>query len=282
MDFPEPIRIISDLHLGYSGNIVPDAAQLSPLLEGIGTLICNGDTAELRLEPRLPEARVQFEKLRSLCETAGVRAVFINGNHDPSISAHNHLDLADGAILVTHGDLLFTDLAPWCKEYRDIGQAHRRMLETLDLEKFEDFETRLRTAKAAILSAGLPELHLEPGRLARVSMFIQECWPPDRPLTILRCWRETPKRAAGLLRVFRPRARFAIIGHTHLPGVARLYPRIVINTGSFTPLLGRLAVDIQGGFLSVKRIDRARGSFRPGREIARFSISTVCEEEQTK
>jgi len=275
----EPIRIISDLHLGYSGSLLTDAAQMRPLLDGVGTLVFNGDTAELRNEPRYPQGRREFVKLQELCAGAGVEAVFLNGNHDPVISTVNHLDLADGAILVTHGDMLFTDLAPWCKEAVKIGQAHRQLLNAMDDHLFEDFEARLRLVKDAIIAAGLPELRFQTGPLARIALFAQKAWPPSQPFIIVRCWREAPRRAAAMARIFRPRARFILIGHFHLAGITPLDPRLIINTGSFTPLLGRLIVDIAGGVLSVKRIDRVRGVFSVGEEIARYPISPLSPDE---
>jgi UDP-2,3-diacylglucosamine pyrophosphatase LpxH len=275
----EPIRIISDLHLGYSGSLLTDAAQLRPLLDGAGTVVFNGDTAELRNEPRYPEGRRELAKLQELCAHAGVEAVFVNGNHDPAISSVNHLDLADGAILVTHGDVLFTDLAPWCDEALKIGRAHRQLIEAMDDNLFEDFEARLRLVKDAILSVGLPKLHLHSGPLARFVMFVQELWPPTRPFTVVRCWREAPRRAAALARIFRPRARFILIGHFHLAGIDQLEPRVVVNTGSFAPLLGRLAVDIAGDELIVNRIKRTRGVFSIGEAVARFPITALSPDE---
>jgi UDP-2,3-diacylglucosamine pyrophosphatase LpxH len=275
----EPIRIISDLHLGYSGSLLTDATQLLPLIDGVGTLVFNGDTAELRNEPRYPRGRKEFIKLQELCARAGVDTVFLNGNHDPVISTVNHLDLAEGAVLVTHGDMLFTDLAPWCKEARKIGDAHRQLLNAMDDHLFEDFEARLRLVKDAIVSVGLPELRFQTGPLARIALFAQKAWPPSQPFIIVRCWREAARRAAAMARVFRPRARFILIGHFHLAGITPLDPRVVVNTGSFTPLLGRLVVDIAGGELSVKRINRIRGVFSAGEEIARFPISPLPPEE---
>ena len=251
---------------------------MRPLLDGVGTLVFNGDTAELLTELHNPSGRTEFEKLQEICAQAGVQALFVNGNHDPAISTINHLDLAEGAILVTHGDMLFTDLAPWCKDSLKIGRAHRQMLNAMDEHLFEDFEARLRLLKDAIISVGLPELYLHSGPLARFALFAQETWPPTRPFTIFRCWREAPRRAAAVARIFRPRARFIIIGHFHLAGIARLDPRVIINTGAFTPLLGRSAVDIAGGELSVKRILRTRGVFFVGEEIARFPISALPPE----
>ena len=271
----EPIRIISDLHLGYSGSLLTAAEQLRPLLEGANTLVVNGDAAELRIEQRCPNGRRQLVEFQGMCAKAGVEAVFVNGNHDPAISSVNHLDLHGGAILVTHGDMLFTDPAPWCKDGRMIGQAHRQMLNAMDDELFEDFEARLRLVKDAIISVGLPELHLPSGPLARLVMFAREAWPPTRPFTILRCLRQYPRRAATLARVFRPRARFILIGHFHVPGIHRLGARVVINTGSFIPPLGRFAADIAAGELKVRRIDRSRGAFKVGKEVARLPITDL-------
>jgi len=276
---PEPIRIISDLHLGHAASLLTDAGQLRPLLEGIGTLVVNGDAAELLMESRVAMGREQLEKLRELCREAGVEALFINGNHDPEISTINHLDLAGGAILATHGDMLFTDLAPWCSESLKIGRVHREMLSAMDDTLLEDFEARLRLVKDAIVTVGLPELNLPQGMFARWVLFAQEAWPPTKPFTILRCWRESPRRAAALARVFRPRARFVLIGHVHRPGIHRLGPRVIINTGSFTPLLGRLAVDIAGGALSVRKICQVSGSYAVGKEIAHFPIEPLSLEE---
>jgi len=255
--------------------LLTDAGQLRPLLEGIGTLVVNGDAAELLLESRSAAGREQLEKLRGLCRQAGVEAVFVNGNHDPEISTINHLDLCDGAILATHGDMLFTDLAPWCHGSLAIGRVHREMLDAMDDTLLEDFEARLRLVKNAIVTVGLPELNVPQGVFARWLLFIQEAWPPTRPFTILRCWRESPRRAAALARVFRPRARFVLVGHVHRPGVHRLGPRVVINTGSFTPLLGRLAVDIAGDTLTVRQIRQVRGSYTVGKEIAHFPITPL-------
>lgn len=272
MHLPEPIRIISDLHLGYSGSLVTDAAQLRPLLAGVGTIVLNGDTAEMRGEKHWPDARGELEKLRGLCAEARVQSVFINGNHDPAISSVNHLDLLEGAVLATHGDMLYHDLAPWSKEAKALGLAHSELLEGLDDSSFTDFEARLRLMKDAIHCVELPDLRLHSGRLARVAMFARECWPPTRPFKILRCWHDAPGRAVALAQLFRPRARFILIGHTHLGGVTRVGSRVVINTGSFTPLLGRFLVDIEDGALTVRHIRRDHGVFAPGRDVRRFRV----------
>ena len=52
----------------------------------------------------------------------------------------NHIDLADGAILVTHGDILFLDVAPWSREAGHYLKKHRQILDRLGPDGYADFE----------------------------------------------------------------------------------------------------------------------------------------------
>jgi hypothetical protein len=88
-----------------------------------------------------------------------------------------------------------------------------------------------------------------------------------------------PARAAALARSFRPGARFILIGHTHYCGCSPRGPRIVINTGSFMPLGGRMTVDIQGDSITVRPILRQRGTFHAGPPVARFTASRLLPGE---
>jgi hypothetical protein len=57
-----------------------------------------------------------------------------------------------------------------------------------------------------------------------------------RPLALLRViqyWREFPQLAATFMQKHAPSARFAVLGHTHHPGIWRRNDRVIINTGSF-------------------------------------------------
>src|SRR5471032_1537363 len=154
--FEEPIRILSDLHFGHPASIVERPEQLVPLFRYAKTVIFNGDTVELRY---LRGRRIGMRNsalMREACEAAGARPVFINGNHDPMLSDLSHVDLADGAVLVTHGDLLFHDISPWSHDADIIGQAHTRELADLGEDSFLDFEKRLKASKRAALAI---ELH---------------------------------------------------------------------------------------------------------------------------
>jgi len=93
----------------------------------------------------------------------------------------------------------------------------------------------------------------------------------------MRAWRELPERAAAFARRHRPRARFAVVGHTHLPGV--WYPRdvVVINTGSFCPPWGCYAVDVSPERMVVRRVRHHRDGFDLGRVVASFVLAPASD-----
>lgn len=277
--FEEPLRIISDLHLAHPDCIIEDPRHLAPLFRGVRTVIFNGDTVELRFLKGRLKGRKLAEAVKETCLGEGAQPVFINGNHDPILSATSHLDLVGGAVLLTHGDLLFHDISPWSKEAIVIGEAHTRALSELADDAFHDFEMRLKAGKRAALAL---ELHKPPryrGPLAALATILRECWPPWRPLQIIRCWVETPDKAVDLARVFRPQARFIIIGHTHLAGVWRRGPRVIINTGSFLSVGGRQVVDLHDRELVVRKVERRKGQFELGSEAGRFTATKLKPHE---
>ena len=273
--FKEPIRIISDLHYGHPASIIERPEQLVPLFQDAGTVIFNGDTVELRyLRGRRIGMRNSL-RVREVCEAAGALPVFINGNHDPILSDLSHVDLADGAVLVTHGDLLFHNLSPWSHEAGIIGEAHTRELEDLGEDAFLDFEKRLKASKRAALSIELHRTGMHRDNLTFFRTVLRECWPPWRPFQVIHSWAVTPSRAEALARVFRPRARFILIGHTHFSGCWRRGPRMIINTGSFLPLSGRMAIDVQGETLTIRPILLEKGVFKAGASMMQYPATKL-------
>lgn len=280
MPINEPIRILSDLHLGHPSSTLEDPEQIAPLLRDTPNVIFNGDSVEIHLVRRREKGLRDAQALKDLCAGAGVQPFFINGNHDPNISNLDHADLAQGAVLATHGDLLFYDISPWNEQAsRVMAKAHREALEKMGDDAFEDFEKRLHACKNAALAIEMHDVPLPRGPLAGIAFVLEEFWPPWRPFQIIKCWIETPGRAVALARVFRPRARFIVIGHTHKSGIWRVGPRVIINTGSFMPMAARYAVDVAGSTVSVKAIGRDRKQFVIGKEVARFDATKLQAHE---
>jgi predicted phosphodiesterase len=279
--FEEPIRILSDLHFGHPASIIEQAKQLVPLFRDAKTVIFNGDTAELRYRRGRRIGMRNARIMREVCEGTGARAVFLNGNHDPIISDLCHVDLVDGAVLVTHGDILFHDISPWSHDAHTIAEAHTRELASLEGDALLDFEKRLKASKRAALSIELHRTGLRRDSLSALRTVLRECWPPWRPFQVFHSWAVTPARAEALARFFRPRARFILIGHTHFCGCWQRGPRMVINTGSFLPLSGRMAVDIQGETLTVRPILVERGLFKAGAPIIRYAATRLLPDEES-
>src|SRR5215469_9283796 len=268
----EPILILSDLHMGHRASRLKDPEQLAPLLSGIRSVLFNGDTAEMRHEEDRPIGRKLAADLAKMCHHLGTKPFFINGNHDPTISHINHFDLASDAILVTHGDVLFFGVTPWSREAAHYRRKHQEILDGLDQEDLSDFEERLRATKQTALELQMVEPPLTKSRVPGLRLALSQLWPPWRPFKILKAWQETPKRAVDLANIFRPRARFVIIGHTHFPGAWKKSERVVINTGSFIPYFPAHGALVERDRLEVRQIDLRQGKFCLGKEIGSFAL----------
>ncbi len=198
----EPILILSDLHLGHRASRIKHPEQLTQILRGPGSVIFNGDTSEMRN----PEDRLMGRKLAAdlarICHQVGRKAFFVNGNHDPTVSSTNHLDLAQGAVLVTHGDILFLDVAPWSHDAEHYRKKHRQILDGLSPDGYTDFETRLLASKRTSIELQMIEEPLTRGRSPGFRLLIRNCWPPWRPLMIIKAWSEVPGRASELAAYF--------------------------------------------------------------------------------
>ena len=273
MDLKEPIRIFSDVHLGHPASLAVAPEDFGPLIEGAATAVFNGDTVETLFRQDRPQALRMLEALRAFCLSRGVTPVLLNGNHDPEVSATNHLDLAGGAVLVTHGDLMYEDISPWSREAAVMRAAHRRELAAMDAASRASFEERLAAAKRAALALQDHDSSLPGGGpLVRLLLFVREVWPPWRPLSIVADWLKTPDLAEALAREFRPAARFMVFGHTHHGGVWKRGPRVIINTGTFMPMARRTLVELADGFIRVRKIAR-RGPFELGADVFKAQTS---------
>jgi UDP-2,3-diacylglucosamine pyrophosphatase LpxH len=267
-----PITIVSDLHVGHPAGRIKDPQQLAPLFKDAATVVFNGDTVEMLWLCNRDKAQAQLEAIAGVCLAQGARPVFLNGNHDPVASSASHLDLAGGSILVTHGDVLFHDIAPWGREAKVLGEEHTRILAEMCESAHSDFEERLVAVKRTSLAMEMHEPRAPRGRLPGIRLALREGWPPWRAFGIVRYWVLTPRLAEEVATRFRPEARFVIIGHTHRAGVWRRKERVVVNTGSFLPLSGKLAVRLEPGRLEVRKVVWAGTEWQLGRVVATYDV----------
>ena len=267
----DPTIIISDLHLGHRASQVRNPEELVPILKEARSVIFNGDTVEMRTPVDRPVGRHMAAVIARLCHSIGCRATFVNGNHDPAVSKIDHLDLMDGRILVTHGDILFLGVAPWSRQALAYRKIHLRALAHLGPDALMNFEKRLLAAKRTSIKLQLMERPVtEHSKAPKLSVLVQQFWPPHRPFMILRAWLQTPTLAARLCDLFRPNAKFVIVGHTHYPGVWKRGPFTVINTGSYVLHFGALAVLLEGESIEIRKVIKQKEGFALGRRVARF------------
>ena len=254
MPTPEPrLRIVSDLHFAEHGSRLRHLRSLEPLFDGVQKVVFNGDTIETRfldLDPLCVERKDEFLDFAS---RHSEQLILVTGNHDPDLSEIHHLDLDNGEVLITHGDTLFPDLAPWGWEARYFRRELERLLALEPAETRETFEARLRVCKLAVmsmrdLSPRYPGPSSHPWE--RRFRFILSIRRVDR---IIGSWRQTPSVTAALAEKYRPRAKVVIAGHVHRPGVWRVRGRWAINTGSLVPPMGAVMVDFVGRELQLRR-----------------------------
>ncbi len=270
--FAEPILILSDLHVRHPLSLIHRLEALAPLMEGAGTVIFNGDSTEQRFRTQRVDGWDDQERLAGFVRGMGADPVFVTGNHDPFASQAHHVELAGGLILVTHGDGLFESVTPWSPAARLILKRRREVMRAMTEQERADLDRYLWAAKQGSLVMEDWDWHRRDGIGSQIKHFVDEFWPPWRPLRILATWVRTPGVADAFAEQFRPRAEYVIIGHTHHPGVWRRGGRWILNTGSFTQLLGQMVVWIEDGSMAAHRVCRERGSFRRGRRIRTFRL----------
>ncbi len=263
------IRIFSDLHFGDPRSTLDNLDALAPLLRDVDEIFLNGDTVDTiaaHTREKLPEVLAFFARADL------PRATFLTGNHDPEISARAELDLLDGRVWVTHGDILFDDIAPWSHQAPEIRRCLAELSRDLSPAELARLETRYRLNRLACRDVLEAPHAFKTHPLAGVVRLFHALFPPHRLLAMLRAWRDTPRLAAALARAHRPRARVVVVGHTHRPGVWREGDITVVNTGSFARPFGGAYVELIGSCVRVVRIRRCGAGFISGRTMAEFSL----------
>jgi predicted phosphodiesterase len=268
------IRIVSDVHYAERSSRVKALEELRPLLSGADRVIFNGDTVDTRPGGDVERtARLALE-VKGFFASCGTPVTLLTGNHDPRFGTEDHLELEDGRVLVTHGDVLFESIVPWSGEAPLIRDRIRAALAALPLSGTTALEDRLRAFRD--VEATIRQRHqAETNPLRYLARLANDTvWPPYRCFEMARAWREAPRRAASLASEHRPRARCIVIGHTHRPGIWRAPLRpVVVNTGSFTLPFGAFAADVSPGLVTVRRIERVRAGFRAGPAVGEVPLS---------
>jgi predicted phosphodiesterase len=241
----EPVLILSDLHLGHSGSVIRDVAELVPLLQDARTLILNGDTwQELDLDFQA-EGRVMWEQWQNICREREIELVVLPGNHDPGQGSQDYAELANGQILVMHGDAIFPEVAPWSRtamrkeaELREVIQAHPQ----------ETVRERFAMAKK-ISRILIPRYHPRSKNIfARIWDAIH---PPGRAWRMLISWATMVEETRKFSARYFPRAEVVICGHFHRCGIWEEKSPLVINSGSFMPPGAAYWCEYQKGMLRV-------------------------------
>jgi predicted phosphodiesterase len=268
------IRIFSDLHYGDRASRLRSLAQLRPLLAGVDHLVLNGDTLDTRPGPAPAHTAQIRDDVLAFFPANTPRVTFLTGNHDADFSPHHALDLADGSVFATHGDILYDDIVPWSQDASLIRPKILAGLAALPTSDRAQLDARFALWRR--VAATIPQRHQSETRSMHYWLrFARDTvWPPTRVWRVLRTWHDEPTLAAAFARAHRPQAKFFLVGHTHRPGVWRTPVGVtVINTGSFCPPLGGCVVDLVGKRLIVRRVAERGGEFRLGTTLAEFSLA---------
>ncbi len=246
---------------------------MEPLFRDIRSVIFNGDTVEMRSERNREQAGSILREIELFCAGQSAATCFINGNHDPIISTTNHVELGAGSLLVTHGDVLFHESTRRASGGRARRAVRAKLLRQLDENERTTLEEILSTNKRVSPVITLDDFTIPNGTWGQFTTFMRQTWPPRRLVHMVSSWKDTPVHAIDLIRLYRPGARCVIVGHTHFPGIWQRRGCHVINTGSYLPMLGRLAVDFVDDVVTVRKVVFRRGRFHLGRQVARFRLN---------
>lgn len=259
----QPVRIVSDLHLGHRVSRIERVSALRPLIAGAGTVIFNGDTWQELDGPFRGEARVMLRELQALCVQEGVEAVFLPGNHDPSWPGRGWAEFAQGRVVVMHGDALLRAGAPW---KREVLKAAGKVDEIWNRYPGAESDAVLRLEVSREVARELCSIEHPLGR-----HILQRAWdavtPPQRALWMLHSWCTQGPAGDDFCGRYFPEAEILIIGHFHRSGRWRSGARTVINTGSFLDPGRAHWIEWNDGWLTRGEIDETPDACRLGRRL---------------
>ncbi len=271
----EVIRIFSDLHYGDRSSRITNLAALAPLAEGADRVILNGDSLDTRPGPNPAHNAQSRAEIERFFGSWGPPVTFLTGNHDPDFTAQHFLDLADGRIFITHGDILYPDIVPWGRDAPIVRQRMAAAWRSSPVPRgTASLAERFAIQRAVALSS--PQRHQSERNRWRYlrRLATDMIWPPWRMPAILAAWAAFPGLADQFATVFRPNAQFMITGHTHRPGIWRRPDGLtLINTGSLCRPFGGLTVDLRDELLQIRTIVPTSTDFRLGGVVAELRLA---------
>ncbi len=264
----EPVRILSDLHLGHKVSRIERVESLRPLIAGAGTIVFNGDTWQ-ELSKRLRErSAAMLAELKTICAEEGADTVFLSGNHDPGWQGDGWISLASGRIIVTHGDTLLFDGSPW---KREILKGSQRVKELWSQYPNAETDVAERVKLARVIARTLCFEELSHGK-----SLIRRAWdaalPPKRAIKILQAWFTQPASGAAFCTRYFPHAEILVLGHFHRQGCWVRRGRRIINTGSFMNPGRANWVEWNQGRLSRGVIDESPHICRIGKTLGTWKV----------
>ncbi len=259
----EPVRILSDLHLGHKVSRITQVSALRPLISGAATVVFNGDTWQELARQFYGRSTEMLEELKELCRTEGAEPVFLSGNHDPGWPGPGWVELAGGKIVVTHGDALLFDGSPWKREILVSGERVMELWKQFPAAD-RDIEDRLRVARE--IARELCTVEHPTGR-----SFTQRAWdafvPPKRAVKMMEAWLTQGSEGGRFCDRYFPKAEILVIGHFHHEGSWSIGDRRVINTGSFMAPGRAHWVEWCDGWLTRGWIDKSTEGFKKGKTL---------------
>ncbi len=238
--------ILSDLHLGTDTSCSKKYLDgLRGLARQFDRVILNGDTFD-RFDPdqRCEGTRQLLRDVRDACTSRSGPPTMLTGNHDPFISDTHWVYLPQSATLVFHGDCIADCTHPTKPEEQTLAAAMAQQWIKLGgrPDRFLDLIDVHRRVQGQFLRENPPIC--EPRKVLRY--LLAACFPPQRPLHVLRYWYRAPGAVGRLASTFDQPVRNAVFGHTHRPGRWQTGTVTVFNTGSFMPLSRPYAVICEG------------------------------------
>ena len=261
--------ILSDVHLSWYSDWHARAAAIAPLFGGMGTVVFNGDCVDWHVAGRPARLSAVKTEIERLCLAAGTDAVFLAGNSDSTISPLQHLVLAGGRVLVTHGDVVFPDVSPWKLYAHRVAKARAQELAKMPPALADTLDGQL-VATHACLAAGrlkdAEKLRWWHWRWAR-HQIVRAFWP-SWLWRLARAWQNAPRLTFDFMARYAPAHQFYVTGHTHRGGLWRRGGRTIFNTGSFVRPGRPLAVRLDHGKIELITIRLTGAEYRLGDVIA--------------